>query len=133
MTDDPSTVTKFSADINNYASNIVGTNASKKRKTNADYQKEYRARKKAKRDRPLDDLATAAPSTSFGESTTLHSSMIINSSITTSTHADSINSNKKKQQQNINAIIEHVGKKKKISDEYGTIYDCRRKFYREFE
>ncbi|KAK0074585.1 hypothetical protein PV326_012324, partial [Microctonus aethiopoides] len=96
MTDDPSTVTKSSADIHNYASNIAGTNASKKRKTNADYQKEYRARKKAKRDRLLDDLATAGPSTSFGESTTLHTSIIINTSINASTHADSINSNKKK-------------------------------------
>ncbi|KAK0169557.1 hypothetical protein PV328_011890, partial [Microctonus aethiopoides] len=96
MTDDPSTVAQSSANIHNSTSNIVGSNSSKRRKTAAEYQGEYRIRKKMKRDRLSDDLAIAGPSTSTGESTTTDSSIVINRPITASTHAGTINRNRRK-------------------------------------
>ncbi|KAK0091213.1 hypothetical protein PV326_003569 [Microctonus aethiopoides] len=78
MTDDPSTI------------------PSKKRKTAAEYQGEYRVREKAKRNRLLEDLTTAGPSTSVGKSITADPSTVINPPITVSTHVGSMNSNRRK-------------------------------------
>ncbi|GBP34312.1 hypothetical protein EVAR_7363_1 [Eumeta japonica] len=61
---------------------------SKKRKSAAEYQREYRSRKKAKRDNILIDSLAVVPSTSTGGFTTTHQSTIVDQ-LTTAEHSTS--------------------------------------------
>lgn len=96
MTDNSSTVTEFFETIDTSTNNIARSKPSRKRKTAAEYQREYQACKMVKRVSLLDDSTTVGPSTSIGESNTAEPLMVINPPLTASTHVGSMNEKRRK-------------------------------------